>query len=210
MRPFKFLATTLKLSCFTIILSGCVAGFTAPVTALPLLVISVVLLIPQPTLYPGWYSWWQGLTTALLVQASLFSAFALTGAATELEKVGQGLNVQAGWLTAIQAAQAKPFLWNKLKTRFRNLMALGLLALLPPLFLGSLLYLWRQGHQTWAIVLLFPFLLILVSLLVLMVGSSVYRKPPSKRTVSPHTSRFRKRQKSPFIKTTKDTKEVKK
>lgn len=175
-RLLKILWSTLKLSCFVVILSGCIAGFSTPVTSVPLVIISIVLLIPMPSFDHHWRTWWEILTTALLVQASLFSIFVLVGAATELEKVTKRLTFQQGFLASIQSARKQPRIWAEFKSGLRNLTILGLVAFLPPAFLAGLLYLWRQGQQTWAILLLLPLLLILVSLMVLAMSSGSRRK----------------------------------
>jgi hypothetical protein len=46
MKPLKFLWSMLQLSCFALVLSGCVAGLSTPAIILPLILISVVLLFP--------------------------------------------------------------------------------------------------------------------------------------------------------------------
>jgi hypothetical protein len=193
MKPLKFLWSALKLSCSVIILSGCVAGLTTPVTVLPLIIISIVLLIPAPSLDRHWRTGWEILTAALLVQASLFGILVLASATAELEKVVKRLALQRGFLAAILSARKQPYIWVGVKRGLLHLTILSPIAFLPPAFLAGLLYLWRQGQQTWANLLLLPFLLILASLMVWTVSSGSRRKPTPGRRLKPPPRGIRER-----------------
>jgi hypothetical protein len=200
MKLLEFLQSTLKLSCMLLMLSGCAPIVTAPITALPLIFISVVLLIPAPSLDQHWRTAWETLTTALLAQAILFGMFVSLGTALELEKIAKHLTFRQGLVAALQLARKQPLTWAEVKGGLRRLIIFGLVTLLPPIFLAGILHLWRQGQQTWANLLLLPFLLLLVSPIVVNMSSSSRRRKPSRGTrYTPPRRSFTRRQGRPAI-----------
>ena len=87
-----------------------------------------------------------------------------------LEEISDRFDFRHGFLKGIANIRNRPFVWDRVRWALSMQPILWTMALLPPTYLAILLWIWGQGWQTFAVVLLLPPLFLSAIVMILIFG----------------------------------------